>query len=161
MKRSAGVLFVLSLAWLVSPGAHCQTYTYDNYGRVTAVVAPNGAKTVYSYDKADNRRYTQTALNGVATVPNAAPVCEGGGHLTLHTSGSVTITPADLGCTDDDGDTLFFTARNPTLHTTMAGNGSYITITYTATTALNLTVTVSDGNGGTTNSLYWVNSNAQ
>lgn len=67
---------LLSLVCLAPLGAGAQTYTYDSVGRVSTVVQPNGAKTIYYYDNADNRTVTQTATNGAttATPPANSPV---------------------------------------------------------------------------------------
>lgn len=67
---------LLSLVGVAPLGAMAQTYTYDAIGRVSTVVQPNGAKTIYYYDNADNRTVTQTATNGTttATPPANSPV---------------------------------------------------------------------------------------
>lgn len=74
--KDAYRFLVLSAACLLPLSAAAQTYTYDSLGRVSTVVQPNGAKTVYYYDGADNRTVTQTATNGTttATPPTNSPV---------------------------------------------------------------------------------------
>jgi YD repeat-containing protein len=52
----------------LSSAASAQTYTYDVYGRVTAVAQPNGASSSYTYDSVDNRTAASVTLPGGGTV---------------------------------------------------------------------------------------------
>lgn len=74
VKSSVVAVAMVAFA-LSSFSARAQTYTYDNLGRVASVVQPNGTKTIYFYDNADNRTGTQTALSGTTTMtaPAASP----------------------------------------------------------------------------------------
>ncbi|HWU49131.1 MAG TPA: RHS repeat domain-containing protein [Asticcacaulis sp.] len=111
------------------------TYKYDDLGRVVQVDHPNGQRTTYSYDLADNR----TATSTFAASTNSPPTCPS---FTMTISPPITSpiqvqVPFGQGCSDPDGDTI---TTNPTPYT----------VTVYIHTSTPYSYTASDGHGGTT-----------
>ncbi len=87
MKSRLCVALVLALSAGLPLTTVAQTYTYDSLGRVSSVIQPNGTKTIYYYDTADNRTGTQTALSGTTTLtaPAVTTVVSVSGATNLRT----------------------------------------------------------------------------
>lgn len=68
-----------------------KTYTYDKLNRLTAVIYSSGARVIYAYDAAGNRRQMQ--ISGANTTPvisslNPSTVVAGGAQFSLTVTGS-------------------------------------------------------------------------
>ena len=69
-------LLLASQARAITPGS--ASYTYDDLGRIIAVLYENGTGQVYSYDPAGNRRTSYSGPMPVLGITAAASVAEGG-----------------------------------------------------------------------------------
>ncbi|ADU15330.1 RHS repeat domain-containing protein [Asticcacaulis excentricus] len=145
-RHKYATIFAATVQLLVVSAASAQTYTYDDLGRLKIVTYSNGVKTGYSYDPADNRTKSQTALNGVLNF-GSPPVCTNWtiavGNVPPPPMGTnnVTISPPANSfvshCTDPDGNSM--TLTSPTNLSFPISRGQTIYVPYT----------VSDGQGGT------------
>lgn len=71
--RGAAFGLLLGL-WLQAPAARAESTAYDALGRVVSAVTDDGQQTLYTYDKAGNRKTVATSASGVSDAPAAADV---------------------------------------------------------------------------------------
>ena len=148
LVRVSAIVLALTALPLI---AAAQTYTYDNLGRVTEVVQPNGAKTVYYYDNVNNRTATQTVTSGS---PSITPPAAGPTYIQVVTTSNLRTLANNAGYAGGTGITYTFTV--PCGTTIMGPASSPATAIDTGTwpagvtLALNICGTVygGGGNGG-------------
>lgn len=86
------VLFVLPLTWRGDATATGASYTYDELGRLTAVLNQDNTGETYSYDKAGNRTKAFSGNPSIFSITGLT-VSEGGvANLTVTRSGAATTT---------------------------------------------------------------------
>jgi YD repeat-containing protein len=63
-ERLAMTIVLLGLATMKAAPAWADTYTYDEFGRLTCVAFTAGGRVVYSYDDAGNRSQKVETTSG-------------------------------------------------------------------------------------------------
>lgn len=157
LKRARKSLFfeamVVAFFATAAPAVSQQTvtYSYDELGRVSRVVYPDGKIIMYTYDATGNR--TQQLI-----VNNQSPVAVSDYLYLDNNGGYSTVFDPRWNDTDPEGNALTITAKTNGSKGTVTIGGGGTTLTYVFTGSPpptysfdndSFTYTISDGNGGT------------
>jgi len=147
LKIAPLLLACFSFSSLVAVAQTTTTYTYDSIGRVVVSSETTGTDVSITYDDANN--ITDFIVGGPGSGgsgSNNIPVCSA---IWEYANSNFHTTDGTISCTDDDGDTLTVTnVTDPTGPATSTIINSPTIGFNNVTYNFNVTVSVSDGNGG-------------